>query len=166
MDEKAARDLEREINEVGDAIVAGVERELPGWVRAQIARIADAWGRLDDPTRARLDADAVTAGEEATVRVVGELRALFALDAADQHATPLQVVRTAYREPTAALAAVGIPAVERDEFDERAWPDDRYGLVPHTLADLGDPDLAPMLLAWGMAKAAIVRSRQDPTRPS
>jgi len=31
--------------------------------------------------------------------------------------------------------------------------------VPHTLGDLGDPDLAPMLLAWGMAKSAVVRER-------
>ncbi len=68
-------------------------------------------------------------------------------------------MRTAYREPTAVLAAAGIPAVQRDAFDERAWPDDRYGLVPHTLGDLGDPDLAPLHLAWGMAKSAVLRAR-------
>ena len=57
------------------------------------------------------------------------------------------------------LEAAAIPPVERDEFDERAWPDDRYGLVPRTLGDLGDPDLAPLMLAWGMAKAAVLRAR-------
>ena len=46
-------------------------------------------------------------------------------------------------------------------FDERAWPDDRYGLVPHDLGDLGDPDLAPLHFAWGMAKAAVLRARAD-----
>ena len=70
-------------------------------------------------------------------------------------------MRSAYREPTAVLAAAGIPPVERDGFDERAWPDDRYGLVPHTLGDLGDPDLAPLMLAWGMAKAAVLRARAE-----
>jgi hypothetical protein len=48
----------------------------------------------------------------------------------------------------------------RDEFAERAWPDDDYGLVPDTLADLGDDDLAPLHLAWGVAKATVVRARR------
>ncbi len=154
-----ARDLAKELRDVGDAIAAGVERELPGWVRVQIARIADAWGRLDDATRTQLDHDAEVAASVTTERIVQELRTLLDADVAEQRATPLQVVRSAYREPTVALAAAGIPPVERDEFDERAWPDDRYGLVPHTLGDLGDPDLAPMLLAWGMAKSGVLRDR-------
>ena len=86
---------------------------------------------------------------------------MFALDPAAQTATPLEIVRSAYREPTAVLVSAGVPAVERDGFDERAWPDDRYGLVPHTLGDLGDPDLAPLMLAWGMAKAAVLRARAE-----
>jgi hypothetical protein len=89
------------------------------------------------------------------------LEALFALDPAEQRATPLEVVRSAYREPTAVLAAAGIPPVARDEFDERAWPDDHYGLVIHDLGDLGDSDLAPLHFAWGMAKARVLRARAD-----
>jgi hypothetical protein len=92
--------------------------------------------------------------------VAGALRALLASDADEQAATPLEVVRTAYREPTGVLAAAGVPAVVRDEFDERAWPDDRYGLVPRSLGDLGDDALSPLHLAWGMAKAAVVRARR------
>jgi hypothetical protein len=142
---------------VSDAIVAGVERELPGWVRANVARIADAWGRLGAEKRTRLDAAADDVAHVATSRVVAELRALLDADALEQRATPLQVVRSAYEEPTALLASFGIPRIERDEFAERTWPDDRYGLVPHSLADLGDPDLGPLLLAWGMAKTAVLR---------
>jgi hypothetical protein len=48
--------------------------------------------------------------------------------------------------------------VVRDPFDERAWPDDRFGLVPRTLRDL-DPDLAAVHFAWGIAKAAVLRAR-------
>ena len=70
-------------------------------------------------------------------------------------------MRSAYREPTAVLAAAGIPPVERDEFDERAWPDDRYGLVVHDLGDLGDDELAPLQFAWGLAKAKVLRARVD-----
>jgi hypothetical protein len=149
----------RLLAEAGDAIVAGVERELPGWVRRQVARIVDAWGRLDHDARARAEADAARAGEAATERVAGELRTLLAVDPAAQAATPLQIVRSAHREPTVVLAAAGIPPVERDEFSERAWPDDVYGLVPATLGDLGDPELGPLQLAWGMAKAGVLRAR-------
>jgi hypothetical protein len=149
------------LGEASDLIVDGVERELPGWVQRQVAFILDAWARLDPDARAEADRAAREAGVAATARVVTRLRELFALDPAAQTATPLEIVRSAYREPTAVLAAAGIPAVERDGFDERAWPDDRYGLVPHTLGDLGDPDLAPLLLAWGMAKAAVLRARAE-----
>jgi len=151
----------RRLGEASDLIVDGVERELPGWVQRQVAFILDAWGRLDSDARSEADRAAGVAGRDATARVVTRLRQLFALDPAAQTATPLEIVRSAYREPTALLASAGIPPVERDGFDERAWPDDRYGLVPHTLGDLGDPDLAPLLLAWGMAKAAVLRARAE-----
>lgn len=149
----------RRLAEASGAIVEGVERELPGWVQRQIAFILDAWGRLDTAARAQADHAARGAGQDATARVVGQLRELFAVDPAAQASTPLEVVRSAYREPTAVLEAAAIPPVERDSFDERAWPDDRYSLVPRTLGDLGDPDLAPLMLAWGMAKAAVLRAR-------
>jgi hypothetical protein len=161
-----ARDPSREADalrllaEAGDAIVEGVERELPSWAVRGVVRILDAWGRIDPPTRVQADRDAEAAGAAACTRVVGELRVLFAIDAEQQRATPLQVVRTAHREPTALLESLGIPHVVRDEFDERSWPDDVYGLVPHTLGDLGDPDLGPLHLAWGMAKTGVLRARR------
>jgi hypothetical protein len=161
-----ARALEL-LHEADDAIVDGVERELPGWVQRSVARILDAWGELDGSggldadARARADRDAAVAGEVARDRVVVELRALFAVDPEQQRATPLQVVRSAHREPTALLAALGVPHVVRDEFDERSFPDDVYGLTPHTLGDLGDPELGPLHLAWGMAKTRVVKARRD-----
>jgi hypothetical protein len=130
------------------------------WVVASVTRIVDAWGRLDPPTYSRALAAAEAAAGPATARVVAELRALFALDAAAQRTTPLQIVRGLAAAPTAVLRAAGVPGVERDAFDERAFPDDDYDLVPRTLGDLGDPDLAPMLLAWGLAKAAVLRDRR------
>jgi len=153
--ERAARRLA----DAGAAIVEGVERELPGWVEREVERIVDAWGRLDPATREATRQAARGAGAAAAARVTARLRELFAADAAAQTSTPLEVARTAYREPTVVLERAGVPAVQRDAFEERAWPDDRYGLVPHSLGDLGDPDLAPMLLAWGMAKAAVLRAR-------
>jgi hypothetical protein len=139
------------------AILAGVERELPGWVVRHVTRLLDAWGR-DPQTRARADAE--VAGRRAADRVVAELHRLFALDVEEQRATPLQIVRSAYREPTEILEAAGVPPVRRDEFEQRALPDDRYGLAIRSLGELGDDDLAPLLLAWGVGKATVVRARR------
>ncbi len=147
------------VQEASAAILAGVRRELPGWVTRQVTRLLDAWGS-DPQTRATADADARRAAEQATRRVVEELERLFALDVEAQRATPLQVVRSAYREPTEVLEAAGVPAVRRDEFEEQALPDDRYGLAIRTLGELGDEDLSPLLLAWGVGKATVVRARR------
>ena len=166
----AARDDEpralARLDETGAAIVAGVEKQVPAWARAQVERVLDAWGRASDAARAGAEVESARAGAAAAERIVVELRALFALDPEEQRATPLEIVRSAYREPTEVLAAAGVGPVVRDEFDERAWPDDVYGLVPRTLGDLGDPDLAPLHLAWGMAKASAMRARRAGTAPS
>jgi hypothetical protein len=122
--------------------------------------VLDAWGRLDDAERAQVDQAVEAAAREATARVVAELGVLLAADPTQQRATPLELVRGAVREPTAVLRAAGVPPVVRDDFEERAWPDDRYGLTPRAAGDLGDPELGPMLLAWGLAKSAVVRARR------
>ena len=145
--------------ETGDAIATGVAREVPGFVIAAVDRILDAWGRADDHTRARAQRAAPPAGAAAARRIGDALRTLLATDPADQRATPLEIVRTVFREPTEILVAAGVPAVVRDPFDERTQPDDRYDLAPRTLGDLGDPDLAPLHLAWGVAKAMVLRAR-------
>jgi hypothetical protein len=145
----------------GATIVAGIERCVDDWVVAQVGRILDAWGQADATTRARADGDARVAGQQAAARVTGELRALLALDPVDQRSTPLEVVRTAVREPTQVLEAAGVPPVVRDDFDERAFPGDHYGLVPRTLGDLGDESLAPLHLEGGLAKAAVLRARSE-----
>jgi hypothetical protein len=147
------------LRETGDAIAAGVARELPRWAVVQVTRILDAWGRAEPAARAQAESDARGAGDEAAARVDVELRALFATDPSEQRSTPLEIVRTAYREPTVVLAAAGVPPVARDGFDERTRPDDHYDLAPRTLGDLGDPDLAPLHLAWGLAKATVLRAR-------
>lgn len=140
--------------------MAGVERVLPSWARAQAERIVDAWGRHEgDARRAILDR-AQSAGESAALRVTEQLRDIMERDPDDHRVTPLQVVRSAYREVTVVLREAGIPPVERDEFTERSFPDDDYGLVPDTLGDLGDEDLAPLHLAWGVAKATVHKARR------
>lgn len=159
--EEEARARER-LEESAAAIVAGVEAWVPRWVQAQVTRLLDAWGRVTPEARATAEAQATDAGVAAAQRVATSLRELFATAPERQHATPLEIVRSVYREPTEVLADAGVPPVVRDEFDERSWPDDVYGLVPRTLGDLGDPDLGPLQLAWGLAKATVMRARGRP----
>jgi len=142
-------------------IVAGVAEHLPSYLRARAARVLDAWNRLTPDARSRVDAQLAAAARVATDRVVDDLRALLETDPRSQRATPLQVVRDAVREPTAVLADAGIPDVVRDDVEERSMPLDRYGLAPRAFADLGDDELGPAQLAWGMAKAAVLRASPD-----
>ncbi|HYH49975.1 MAG TPA: hypothetical protein VEG38_10565 [Acidimicrobiia bacterium] len=155
LDEAAA--LQR-LAEAGEALVAGLDAALPAWAARSADHLLSAWGGLDPEQRQQVVAGARAAGEAAARRVAADLRDLLALDPSDQRATPLEVIRTAVVEPTAVLAEAGLPEVVRDEFDERAWPEDRYGLVPRTVRDL-DPDMAAVHFAWGIAKAAVLRAR-------
>ncbi|MCU1458670.1 MAG: hypothetical protein JWL73_2762 [Actinomycetia bacterium] len=146
-----------QLDELGAVMLAGVTRAIPGWVERSVTRILDAWGRADADVRSRAVAEARAAGPEVAARVGSELAELFATPVAEQRTTPLEVVRRAVAEPTAILRRAGVGEIARDAFEERNRPDDVYGLVPHTLGDLGDPELAPLHLAWGVAKAARLR---------
>jgi len=146
------------LGETSAALVEGVGRALPEWAARSADGLLLAWGGLGDDRRCEVVEQARAAGEAAARRVAAELAALLALDPGEQRATPLEIIRTAVVEPTAVLAAAGVPDVVRDGFDERSWPGDRFGLVPRTVRDL-DPDLAALHFAWGVAKAAVLRAR-------
>jgi hypothetical protein len=143
----------------GEAIVAGVETQAAPYVLQRAIAVLDAWGKVPAAERDGAVATLGTAATNASRRVVNELRALLASDPAQQRRTPLEIVRTLRREPSEALTALGVPAIVRDVFEERALPDDPYGLAPRTFVDLGDADLGPMLLAWGVGKATVLRAR-------
>jgi hypothetical protein len=146
-------------------LVAGVEAGGSRWVETAVARIVDAWGALDETARAEVAAASAAAGERSAARVANELRTLLALDPAAQRATPLEVIRSLRREATEVLRAAGVPEVERDPYESRAFPDDVYGIVLHSPAELGDDDLGGALLAWGLGKAKVLRARTGDERP-
>jgi hypothetical protein len=161
MDEDSALAL---LDEASAALLEGVRVALPTWSERSADFLLSAWGRLDAERRQQVVADARAAGERAAGRVAAELGELLALDPGEQRSTPLEIIRSAVAEPTAVLAEAGMPDVVRDPFDEQAWPDDRFGLVPRTLRDL-DPDLAAVHFAWGIAKAAVLRARGGTVEP-
>jgi hypothetical protein len=131
------------------ALSDAIEAALPSWVERSVARVMTAWkGEVDGPTH---DA-AVEAGRRAAAEVGPRVRELLSADIDDQRTTPLSLVRGAVRYPTAVLQAAGVPPVQRDQQQERLFPDDVYDLAPATFADV-DPRLAEVGLAWGAAKA-------------
>lgn len=149
------------LQETGDAMATAVERCLPQWLVGEVTRVLEAWDRFDPAERHRLERDAAGAAEASARRIGAALHALACTDPDDQRVTPLQIVRTAPREVTEVLSAVGVAPVVRDEFDRRSFPDDEYGLVPRTFADLGDDELASLHLTWGAAKATVMRERHE-----
>lgn len=134
------------------ALIDAVCEAIPGWVMECVATIAGAWEAAGGTFPDDVAACARVAGEDAQVEVRAQLQALLAADVDDQRTTPLAIVRSAVRHPTAVLRAAGIPPVERPAFDEERFPDDPYGLTPASLADL-DESLGALALAWGAAKA-------------
>jgi hypothetical protein len=98
----------------------------------------------------RSTADAAAA--RATDEVTAELRSVLTADVDAQPANPMAVLRAAVRYPTDVLRAAGVAPMPRDEFAERAFPDDIYHLTPAAFADV-DPSLHEPGLRWGAAKA-------------
>ena len=134
-------------------LIDGVARLGPAWVVRSVTAL------IDDHSRGGAIAAATAAGERAATRVETELRLLFALDPAAQRATPLEIIRSLFREASEVLRAAGVPPVVRDAFETRAFPDDPYGIVLKNPAELGDDELGGALLAWGLGKAKVLRSR-------
>jgi len=153
-------DDERMLDQYAMELADAIESALAGWVVRSVERRLRDWTGTADPTvvdRAR------AAGDQARAEVGPEVRQLLSLDVDAQRTNPLSVVRTAVRYPTEVLQFAGVPPVQRDEFAERAFPDDVYDLSPASFSDV-DPSLYEPGLVWGAAKAHIhlTRHRRPP----
>jgi len=155
----AVMEADANLLEHGRALAGAIEAALPRWVvRAVEARWRD-WKGTGLP--ADLHEAARVAGQRAAADVGASVRALLDQDVDAQRANPLAIVRRAVAYPTEVLRATAMPPVVRDEFDERAFPEDVYALTPATFADV-DASLHEVGLAWGAAKAHahLVRRRR------
>ncbi len=130
------------------ALADEIQRTLPGWVHAAVA------ARTGGTVPAEL-ADAVTqAGADAAEEVGGQIRSLLALDIDEQWTNPLTLIRTAIKYPNQILRDACVPTINRDAQAKRFHPDDVYGLIPSSFADLG-PTANDLGLSWGAAKAHV-----------
>jgi hypothetical protein len=153
-----ARDngTDEDISIYATALADAVEAALAPWVERTVRQRLEDWqGSVPEDVAAA----ARTAGRRAREEVGPAVRRLLETDVDQQPTTPLALLRRAVRYPTAILEGAGVPSVVRDEFAERAFPEDRYDLAPATFADV-DPSLAEPGLAWGAAKAHVVLTRR------
>lgn len=142
--------------EISRALVDGVEAAVPGWIERLVVERVRAWSGHVSP---EVTAAAVTAGAAAVADVVPRLRTLVETDLDEQRSNPLSLLRDATRFAHDVLAAAEVPALPRDQFSKRSFPDDVYGLVPAAWEDV-DPALHEIGLTWGAAKAFLFKARR------
>ena len=143
------------------ALADGVEHALPQWVERSVRRLLVGFrGAAGDQHME----EARRAGSQAGADIGGRVRALLEADVDQQRTNPLSIVRSAVVYPTEVLRSAGVPPVVRDALAEEQFPDDDYDLTPSRFSDL-DPDLHELAMAWGAAKAFVVKSRHADLRP-
>lgn len=140
---------------LGEVLVEGVVAALPGWVERCVAarRPPDVSEQVTTALIAAAVDQARTDGRLALAEAVAREPGI------DAGPAPLQVLRSLVRHPTTVLLALGAPPVERDPFEQDAFPDDVYGLSPATWADV-DPALHEPGIAWGAATAYLHKQRR------
>lgn len=130
------------------ALADEIQRALPSWVHAAVA------ARTGGTVPAELVETVAKAGVDAAEEVGGQIRSLLELDIDDQWTNPLTLIRTAIKYPNQILRDACVPTVNRDAQAKRFHPDDVYGLIPSSFADLG-PTANDLGLSWGAAKAHV-----------
>lgn len=145
-------DLARMVD-ISEQLVTAIRDAVPGWIVAAVT------ARLDgvDAAAGRIALErAVAVGPGAAETLAAQIAALLALPIDQQPTTPLALMRTVAVHPTELLVEAGARPVARDPFEQRANPDDVFGVAPATWGDLGDEVLAAGM-QWGAAKAYLHR---------
>lgn len=144
-----------------EELLAALDECVGDWVVRCVAGVADRAGVTLD-RRAR--GAALAAAERARVEVVRDAGRLLRTDIDEQRSSPLEVLRSAVRHPTAVLRSAGVPPVARDAFAAAQFPDDDYDLAPASFAEV-DERLHEPGLRWGAAKAHVhLRRRREEGR--
>ncbi|CAB5035719.1 unannotated protein [freshwater metagenome] len=132
-------------------LAEAVDAVLVDWVCNCVKnRAASAGMSLDQSQLAR----SKDAGEQCQSELSAKMRALLQTDLDAQQGSPLSLLRSSTGYATAVLQSAGVPEVQRDEFEQRAFPEDIYGLAPASFSDV-DERLRDPGLEWGAAKAHL-----------
>lgn len=133
-----------------------VIQATPSWIARRMLEIASHGG-----VSAGADfMEAIeTVSQQTLQQLSGDLLALLTTDVDRQRFNPLQVIREANIFANQSLAAMGVPAPRRDEFDAQVMPHDLYAVGPLTWKDLSE-DVHEAGISWGAWKAATVLTRR------
>jgi hypothetical protein len=146
---------EAALAERATALADGIAAAIRPWLVAAVVE------RAGEGSRGAAEEVADATADE----VVPRVRALLATDIDQQASTPLALLRDAVGPINALLTELGVPPAERDEFDERAFPEDVHGLAPAAFEDVADELRGPGI-EWGAAKAYVhLRRRRAPEGP-
>jgi hypothetical protein len=134
---------------------------IPKWLERKMNEVL----RHQGSTAVVSSQGVIDVAEFVSTTLLHELDKLLIADPDEQRANPLAVVRAALQVPTEFLLQAGAQPRARDEFLQRANPDDLFGLAPATWSDI-DPRLHQPGLEWGAWKAAtiLMRRRQEGLR--
>lgn len=154
--ERDAPDDAARLAAAAEMLTAAVDRTVPAWIERLVTERLSAWLGTVNAAQA---AAAAAAGQAARDEVVPTMRALLETDVDAQPTNPLSVLRQATVHAHRVLADAGVPPVVRDDFAERAFPDDDYGLVPASWDDI-DPSLTEPGITWSAAKAFVFKARR------
>lgn len=142
--------------ERADRLAVEVCAVYASWLESRVVEVCRAAGRpLSPEARSRLSDEVRTTADG----VLADLARLLGTDVDDQRENPLHVLRRGSRRIAAFLAAESVPAPTRDEFEERAMPDDVYAIGPLAWRDLGER-VHEAGIEWGAWKAALVLTRR------
>ena len=151
MPTRANPDDEAKLAAYADQLADAIEAVLPAWVERSVAQFVPIEGDLAPRVQA--------IGLDVRDEIGGAVRHLLSTDLDDQRTNPLNIIRLGVERPTTLLRSLGVPPPARDEFDERMFPDDVYGLAPASFVDV-DPSLHEPGLRWGAAKAYVFQQRR------
>jgi len=148
---RARPDDEAKLATFASELADAMHDALPRWVARSVSRFVAVEGEV------ALRVGEVSAQVQRDVGLA--VRRLLETDIDEQRGNPLTVVRRGVGPITALLREMQATPVERDEVDERLFPDDVYGLSPASFADI-DPALHEPGLRWGAAKAYVFKQRR------
>lgn len=146
------------MQEISASLAAAIDDAVPGWVERSVRRLLMAFFGRAEPS---VMAEAGEAGRRAAADVGPRIRELLRADIDEQSTNPLSILRGAVVYPTEVLRRAGVPAVVRDDFAERQFPDDDYDLTPARFADI-DQGLVELGIVWGATKAKAHLDRHRP----
>lgn len=145
-----------ELEPYGYALYRAVIDATAPWITSRVQAIASASVDVNSPEFQTALAEVA----RRTYRVVQEgLYALLVTDVDAQKSNPLHLVRESTTSATELLRMLAVPPARRDEFEERAMPNDVYAIGPLTWRDLSD-DVHDAGISWGAWKAATILMRR------